>query len=96
MALHPLDVVLMVLTSLPAYTKQSTQVTGAHPHDFVFLEFQDRLVPDFFRMGSFNSCSATSIIVGRIKINRWASYTVCSNAALRCCKACTSRFALVS
>jgi len=43
-----LGVVLAVIESLSTYTKQSTQVTDAHPHDFVFLRFQDRLVPDFF------------------------------------------------
>ena len=36
-ATHPLGVVLAVIKRLPAYPKQSTQVTDAHPHDFVFL-----------------------------------------------------------
>lgn len=62
-ATYPLGVVLAVIKSLSAHTKQSTQVTDAHPGDFVFLEFQDCLVPDFFRMGSWSSCSATSIMV---------------------------------
>jgi hypothetical protein len=36
-ALHPLGIVWAVIKGLSAYTKQSTQVTDTHPHDFVFL-----------------------------------------------------------
>ena len=36
-ATYPLGVILAVIKSLSAYTKQPTQVTDAHPHDFIFL-----------------------------------------------------------
>jgi hypothetical protein len=37
MAAYPLGVVLAVMKSMSAYTKQSTQMTNAHPPDFIFL-----------------------------------------------------------
>jgi hypothetical protein len=92
MAPHPLGIVLTVIKGLSAYPKQSTQVTDAHSHDFIFLKLQNCLVPDFFRMGSCSSCSATSIIVCRARISRLACCRFCYSSSLRCCKACTSCF----